>query len=250
MNDPADFHDLLAGDSTTVFDNTDLLADPFWAELDPGSFPEAHSQSGGNSTQLQMLRQRGEEEDEEEEEDRCNEDDEVKMEEPDCRDDLLLLQEWDGITVPSMDTLHYTVEWKAVLKTKRISISTEEGVFLAPGAFWDSTLRRKIDESLNREFSSQDRPEPCNTVVVVSVSKRAERDLTKEFAGLDVDWSVIEEKLESWAGYFREGKRLTVKVTFRFRPLDAPPQVGGRARPSTTRRMRHQQTMQLGRRAD
>ena len=123
-------------------------------------------------------------------------------------------------------------------------MSTEEGVFLAPGAFWDSTLRRKIDESLNREFSSQDRPEPCNTVVVVSVSKRAERDLTKEFAGLDVDWSVIEEKLESWACYFREGKRLTVKVTFRFRPLDAPPQTrGGRARPSATRRMRHQQTM-------
>ena len=93
----------------------------------------------------------------------------------------------------------------------------------------------------------QDRPEPYNTVVVVSVSKRAERNLTKEFAGLDVDWSIIEEKLESWACYFREGKRLTVKVTFRFRPLDAPPQTrGGRARPSATRRMRHQQTMQLG----
>jgi hypothetical protein len=93
----------------------------------------------------------------------------------------------------------------------------------------------------------QDRPEPYNTVVVVSVSKRAERNLTKEFAGLDVDWSIIEEKLESWACYFREGKRLTVKVTFRFRPLDAPPQArGGTARPSATRRMRHQQTMQLG----
>jgi hypothetical protein len=67
MNDPAYFDDVLAGDSTTVFDNADLLADPFWAELDPGSFPEAHSQSGGNSTQSQMLLQRREEEDEEEE---------------------------------------------------------------------------------------------------------------------------------------------------------------------------------------
>jgi len=136
-----------------------------------------------------MLRQRREEEDDndEEEEDRCNEDDEGEVEEPDCQDDPLLIQEWDGITVPSMDTLCYTVEWKAVLKTKRISMSTEEDVFLAPGAFWNSTLRRKIDESLNREFSLRDRPEPCNTVVVVSVSKRAEHDLTKEFAGLDVD---------------------------------------------------------------
>ena len=139
MNDPAYFDDVLAGDSTTVFDNADLLADPFWAELDSGSFPEAHSQSGGNSTQSQMLLQRREEEDEEEEQeqeqDGCNEGTEGEVEEQDCRDDPLLLQEWDGVTEPSEDTMRYTVEWKAVLKTKRISMSTEEGVFLAPGAF-------------------------------------------------------------------------------------------------------------------
>lgn len=88
---------------------------------------------------------------------------------------------------------------ESCFKDKSISMSTEEVVFLALGAFWDSTLCCKIDELLNREFSSQDWPEPCNNVVIVSVSKCAERDLRKEFAGLNVDWSVIEEKLESWA---------------------------------------------------
>jgi hypothetical protein len=81
-----------------------------------------------------MLLQRREEKDEEE--DGCNEGAEGEAEEQDCRNDPLLLQEWDGITKPSEDTLRYTVEWKAVLKTKSISMSTEEVVFLALGAFW------------------------------------------------------------------------------------------------------------------
>jgi hypothetical protein len=99
---------------------------------------------------------------------------------------------------------------------------------------------------LIREFAPQDRPEPCNTVVVVSVNQRAERDITKEFLGLDVDWSIIGKKLESWACYFGEGKRLLVKVTFRFRPRNTPPRAGSASggRPSATRRMRYRQALQ------
>ena len=127
-------------------------------------------------------------------------------------------------------------------------MNTEEGVFLSPKAFWDATLQHSLDTSLERGFSQQDRPEPCSTLVVVSVNKRAERDLTKEFVGLDVDWSLIGEKLESWASHFQEGKRLLVKITFRFRPRHTAPQtnfgLGGRQ--SATRRMRHQQTLQQG----
>jgi len=150
-----------------------------------------------------------------------------------------MLHEWDVTTEPSLNTLRYTVEWKAVLNTKRIGMNTEENVFLTPGAFWDAALHGKIDEALSREFAPHDRPEPCNTVVVVSVNKRAERDITKEFSGLDMDWSIIGEKLESWACHFGEGKRLLVKVTFRFRPRNTPPRAraasGGR--PSATRRI-------------
>jgi hypothetical protein len=108
-----------------------------------------------------------------------------------------MLHEWDSTTEPSLDTLRYTVEWKAVLNTKRIGMNTEENVFLTLGAFWDAALHRKIDEALSREFAPRDRPKPYNTVVVVSVNKRTERDITKEFLGFDVDWSIIGEKLES-----------------------------------------------------
>lgn len=103
------------------------------------------------------------------------------------RDGPLFLQELDGTAEPPVDTLRYTLEWKAVLKTKRLGMNTEEDVFLSPKAFRDATLHHSLDASLEREFSQQIRPEPCNTLVVVLVSKRAERDLTKECAGLDVD---------------------------------------------------------------
>jgi hypothetical protein len=61
-----------------------------------------------------------------------------------------MLHEWDGTTEPSSDALRYTVEWKAVLNTKRIGMNTEENVFLTPGAFWDAALHGKIDEALSR----------------------------------------------------------------------------------------------------
>ncbi len=59
------------------------------------------------------------------------------------------------------------------------------------------------------------------SVAVVSVSKRAGRDLLKEFAGLDIGWPVVEERVELWGCDFRAGERLTVKITFRFRLRDA-----------------------------
>ena len=60
-------------------------------------------------------------------------------------------------------------------------MDTEQDVSLAPGGFWDTTLRRKEEDMLDRKFSPQDRPQPEDTVVAVSVNKRAERDLAKEF---------------------------------------------------------------------
>lgn len=110
---------------------------------------------------------------------------------------LLQLQDYDSKAGPPSKGIRYTIEWKAVLKTKRIGMDTEQDVFLGPAAFWETTLHKKVEDLLNRKFSSQDWPEPDDTVVVVSVSKRIERDLTKQFVGFDIGWSIIDEKLES-----------------------------------------------------
>ena len=145
-----------------------------------------------------------------------------------------------------LEGIRYTVEWKAVLKTTRIGMDTEQDVDLAPEALWETRLRKKVGDLLESEFSPPERPEPGNTVIVVSVSKRAERDLTKQFPGFDIDWSVIEEKLESWACHFHAGERLSLKVTFRFRPRNTASRNPGRAkgRGSATQRMRQGQALQ------
>jgi len=119
------------------------------------------------------------------------------------------------------ERIQYIIEWKALLKAKRIGMDTEQDMSLAPGAFWDATLQKQIEDLLDRKFSPQDRPEPDDTVAVDSVSKRAGRDLIKEFAGLDIGWPVIEERVELWGCDFHIGKRLTVNITFRFRLRDA-----------------------------
>ena len=145
---------------------------------------------------------------------------------------------WGGI--------RYAIEWKAVVRSTRIGIDTEQEVSLSPEAFWETTLRKKVEDLLARKFSPQDRPEPDDTVVVVSVSKRGEPDLSRVFVGFDIRWSVIEAKLESWACHFHEGKRLTVKINFRFRPSNTFSRAQGdaRGRQSATRRMRHDQALQ------
>ena len=48
---------------------------------------------------------------------------------------LLMQHEWDVTTQPPLDGLRYTVEWKAVMNTKRIGMDTDEDVFLAPKAY-------------------------------------------------------------------------------------------------------------------
>lgn len=237
MNDPSEFHDLFNGSATSTFDEPDAL-NSFWDELNEGNLTQSCPHSTGPPAEPHALQQQEGEENEVQD-----------MEEQVDQDGQLLLQEWDGVTEPPVYTLRYTVEWKAVLKTKRLGMNTEEDVFLSPKAFWEATLQQSLDASIEREFYQHNRPEPCDTLVVVSVSKRAERDLTKEFVGLEVDWPLIEEKLESWARHFREGKRLLVKITFRFRPRDAAPQTnsGRGARQSATRRMRNQQALQHAR---
>ena len=132
MDDPSEFHDLFDGGATSTFDEPDALN--FWDEISGADLIQSCAQSTGPSTAPHALQQQGEE------------DNEVQtVEEQVDRDSPLLLQEWDGVTEPSVNTLRYTVEWKAVLKTKRLGMNTEEDVFLSPGAFWEATLRHSLD---------------------------------------------------------------------------------------------------------
>ncbi|KAJ0141512.1 Uncharacterized protein HZ326_15607 [Fusarium oxysporum f. sp. albedinis] len=56
--------------------------------------------------------------------------------------------------------------------------------------------------------------EPVETTVVVSVDKRSERNLRKQFPGLSIQWKAIEDKIQSWSPLLCEGHKLRLDICF------------------------------------
>jgi hypothetical protein len=59
--------------------------------------------------------------------------------------------------------------------------------------YWPLILWPKLKKLLRKKVSSNKRIMPDNTSVVVLVTRRIERDLTKRFNKIEVDWSVIKK---------------------------------------------------------
>lgn len=51
---------------------------------------------------------------------------------------------------------------------------------------------------------------------MVSVNDCAERKLTKQSEGLNVEWATVEAQLVAWGERFRDGRRLRVDLTFHY----------------------------------
>ena len=79
---------------------------------------------------------------------------------------------------------------------------------LPPGAFWDQTLRPKLQQLSVRKTPQNKCYEPDETNVVVSITDRSQRDLTKRFDELDIDWEVVENQLVTWSHLLRNRKQL------------------------------------------
>ena len=73
--------------------------------------------------------------------------------------------------------IHYSIEWKVTVNNKAIMPNdTEQDVILAPTAYWQHFLQPKLENLLhkkNRPVRSE------NANIVVSVTERSGRDLTK-----------------------------------------------------------------------
>jgi hypothetical protein len=122
---------------------------------------------------------------------------------------LLQLADWNP-SLPYDESpptcVHYSIEWKLLLKKGRLTKltnDTEQNVVLAPGAFWDQTLKSKLQELVQKKMPRNKCYEPDETNVVVSVTDRSQRDLTKRFDELEIDWDVVEEQLMAWSYLLR-----------------------------------------------
>ena len=99
--------------------------------------------------------------------------------------------------------IHYSIEWKLIVDRKLIVKETEPNLVLAPNAFWTTVLRPKLDKLLARKLPGNKCFRADETIVVVSVTDRTERDVNKRFDELDIDWKILEKQLETWSHLFR-----------------------------------------------
>ncbi|KAF2022548.1 hypothetical protein EK21DRAFT_119643 [Setomelanomma holmii] len=132
---------------------------------------------------------------------------------------FLPLDEWDEHNsydedVPSR--LRYTVEWKVMVNNKVIAKETEQDVVLAPAAYWHMYLNAKVERLVSRKLPPHRNVEYDDTNVVVSVNDRSERDVTKQFDSMDIDWSAIARQLVRWGELLRVGKKLRVDLSFNY----------------------------------
>jgi hypothetical protein len=165
---------------------------------------------------------------------------------------FLALAEWEEYNSYEEETpsrLRYSIEWKVVVNNKVVAKDTEQDLVLVPSAHWHLCLKPKVEKLLSKKVAHNRHVEFDDTSVVVSVNDRSQRDLTKRFDNMDVDWSVIERQLIRWGEFFRADKRLRVDLSFNY--IDASLQSTGSANrgnkrgSSTTQRMLAERASQL-----
>jgi hypothetical protein len=165
---------------------------------------------------------------------------------------FLPLAEWDEYNSYDEETpsrLRYSIEWKVVVNNKVVAKDTEQDLVLVPNAYWHLCLKPKVEKLLDKKVAHNRHVEFDDTSVVVSVNDRSQRDLTKRFDSMDVDWSVIERQLTRWSEFFRAGKRLRVDLSFNY--IDASLQStssanrGNKRGSSATQRMLADRASQL-----
>ncbi|KAF2802668.1 uncharacterized protein BDZ99DRAFT_350332, partial [Mytilinidion resinicola] len=84
---------------------------------------------------------------------------------------------------------------KLSLNKKLILKDTEQDLVLAPMYHWSLFLRPKLENLLKKKLPPSKRVTCDDTDVIVSVTGRSERDLTKRFNGTEIDWLVVEKQL-------------------------------------------------------
>ena len=106
--------------------------------------------------------------------------------------------DWDEEKIYDEDPpsfIHYSIKWKVKLHKKEVSNDIELDVVLAPTSYWRLVLQPKLEKLLCRKLAKNRHVMSEETNVVISVTNRSQRDVTKRFDDTNVEWSVIERQL-------------------------------------------------------
>jgi hypothetical protein len=141
------------------------------------------------------------------------------MRQADARLPLLQLADWSeelSYDEEPPTCIHYSIEWKLTINSKGVSKDTEQDLVLAPGAFWLTALRPKLERVLHKKTAPNKSFKADDTNITVSVTDRSQRDLVKCFDELAIDWTVVEKQLHAWSHLFVIGKKLRIDISFNY----------------------------------
>ncbi|KAK0761665.1 hypothetical protein N5P37_005647 [Trichoderma harzianum] len=156
---------------------------------------------------------------------------------------LLQLSDWDEDLLYDEfppTCIHYSIEWDLRLNTgKRLmklmyNPELEQDLVLAPGAYWDKSWKKKLEDRLKKKTPATKCYEPEEANFVISVSDRAETNFSKSYPDFDINWKEVEKQLQIWSPLFRGGRKLHIKVVFVYKP--SVPSASMSTRSSTRRR--------------
>ena len=105
------------------------------------------------------------------------------------------------------------MEWKLTLNKRVAAKETEGDLVVAPSEFWNEELSSKLEDIIK----SRGKPYKADAAtIVISVNDRSERDITKRFKELQIDWPIIEKQLQAWSHLLRIGKTLRIDISFNY----------------------------------
>ncbi|KAK3945965.1 hypothetical protein QBC46DRAFT_424888 [Diplogelasinospora grovesii] len=123
---------------------------------------------------------------------------------------LLQLGDWNPNLLYNESPLHLQVK---KVRSTRLTSDTERNLVLAPGAFWNRTLKSKVEDLFKKNTPRKKCYKPHETNIVVSTQERSERDLSMRFDEWNIVWDDIEDQLRAWSHFFRAGKKLTIDIS-------------------------------------